>query len=50
MFGEGSFATRGLPVFVAASAFGNLVATTYAHSRGKLPFLLAPQAGVNESS
>ena len=34
VFGDGSFATRGLPVFVAASVFGNLIATTYAHSRG----------------
>lgn len=33
VFGNGSFTTRGLPVFVAACAFGNLIATTYAHSR-----------------
>lgn len=39
VFGQGSFAARGLPVFVAASAFGNLVATTYANSRGKAFFL-----------
>ncbi len=38
VFGNESFVKRGLRVFVALSAFGNLIATTYAHSRVEQEF------------
>jgi amino acid transporter len=38
VFGQGSFVKRGLRVFIALSAFGNLIATTYAHSRVEQEF------------
>lgn len=36
VFGPGEFVRRGLRVFIALSAFGNVLAVTYSNSRGKI--------------